>query len=125
MTAKKTRRITIARVLTADEAAEVRRLRELVEKDKDEIQAEGRRFLVEKRLQHAAAHGVPTLGQKIRTAREGRGWTQADLASRAKVAEIYLSSLEEEQREPSLPIAAGLARELEIPLEELAGVVAP
>jgi ribosome-binding protein aMBF1 (putative translation factor) len=125
MPAKKPRRITNPRRLTPDEAAEARRLRELVEQDKEEIQAEGRRLLAEKRRQQAAGRGQPTLGQKIRAAREGRGWTLADLASRAQVADVYLSSLEEDQREPSLSIAARLARELEIPLAELAGAVAP
>ena len=94
MPAKKVRRVTNPRKLTADEAAEARRLRELVEKDKDEILAEGRRFLAEKRRRQAAAQGGATLGQKIRTAREARGLTQADLAVRAHVAQAYLSYLE-------------------------------
>jgi transcriptional regulator with XRE-family HTH domain len=48
----------------------------------------------------------------IRAAREARGLTQADL-----------SYLEQDQREPSLSIAARIARELEIPLDELASHV--
>jgi DNA-binding XRE family transcriptional regulator len=123
MRSKKVRRITNTRKLTADEAAEAGRLRELVEKDKDEILAEGRRFLAEKRRHQAAARGATTLGQKIRAAREARGLTQAELAARAHVAQAYLSYLEQDQREPSLSIAARLARELEIPLDELASTV--
>ena len=123
MPSKKIRRVINTHKLTADEAAEARRLRELVEKDKDEIVAEGRRFLAEKRRHRAAAQGATTLGQKIRAAREARGLTQADLAARAHVAQAYLSYLEQDQREPSLSIAARLARELEIPLDELASTV--
>ncbi len=125
MPAKKIRRTTNPRRLTADEAAEARRLRELVEKDKEEIRAEGRRFLADKRRQQAAAQGVTTLGQTIRRAREARGWTQADLASRAQVAQAYLSYLEQDQREPSLSIAARIARQLDLALDELASTVTP
>jgi DNA-binding XRE family transcriptional regulator len=123
MASKKLRRITNPRKLTADEVAEVRRLRELVEKDKHEIITEGRRLLAEKRRHEAAAGGVATLGQKIRAAREARGLTQADLATRARVTQAYLSYLEQDQREPSLSIAARIARELGIPLEDLASAV--
>jgi DNA-binding XRE family transcriptional regulator len=124
MPSKQIRRVTNSRSLTADEAAEARRLRELVETDKKEILAEGREFLAEKRRHEAAAHGAATLGQTIRTAREAHGLTQADLAARAHVAQAYLSYLEQDQREPSLSIAARIARELEIPLDELASTVA-
>jgi putative transcriptional regulator len=120
MSSNKVRRITNPRKLTVDEAAEARRLRELVDKDKPEIVAEGRRLLATKRLQQAASSGTATLGQKIRDAREGLGLTQAELAARAHVAQAYLSYLEQDQREPSLSIAARLARELKIPLDELA-----
>jgi transcriptional regulator with XRE-family HTH domain len=82
-------------------------------------------LLAAKRREKATAQGALTLGQKIRAIREARGWTQAELARRARVAQAYLSYLEQDQREPSLSIAARLARELEIPLEELASAVAP
>ncbi len=71
MPSKKVQRVITPRKLTEDEAAEARRLRELVEKDKDEILAEGRRLLAEKRRHQAAAEGATTLGQMIRAAREG------------------------------------------------------
>jgi len=66
---------------------------------------------------------VATLGQKIRAAREAHGLTQAELAARAHVAQAYLSYLEQDQREPSLSIAARIARELDIPLDELASTL--
>jgi HTH-type transcriptional regulator/antitoxin HipB len=120
MPSKKVRRVVTSHQLNAEEAADARRLRELVEKDKDEIIAEGRAFLAERRQRQASAHGGATLGQTIRAAREARGLTQADLAARAHVAQAYLSYLEQDQREPSLSIAARIARELEIKLDDLA-----
>lgn len=123
MPSKKVQRAINPRKLTADEAGEVRRLRDLVEKDKEDIIAEGRRLLAEKRRQEAAAQGTATLGEKIRTTREAHGLTQAELAARAQVAQAYLSHLEQDLREPSLSIAARLARALEIPIEELARAV--
>lgn len=122
---RKVRRITNPRKLTDDEAAKARRLRELVENDKDEILAEGRRFLAEKRRGQAAARGAVTLGQKILMARKSRGLTQAELAARVQVAQSYLSFLEQDQREPSLSVAARIARELDIPLDELASALSP
>ncbi len=122
-TTNRVRRITSEHKLTAEEAAEARRLRELVENGNDGILAEGRKLLAEKRQRHAAVRGTATLGQRIRAAREARGLTQADLATRAKVAQAYLSYLEQDQREPSLSIAARIARELESPLDELASSV--
>ena len=123
MPGKKIRRVMNARKLTAQEAAEYRGLREQVEKDKAEILAEGRRLLSGKWRSQAALAGTETLGQKIRQARELHGWSQAELARRARLTQSYLCYLEQDEREPSLSIAARLARELEIPLEELAVAV--
>jgi DNA-binding XRE family transcriptional regulator len=123
MSAKKVNRVINCRKLTADEAAKVRNLRQLVEKDKEEICAEGRRLLADKRRHKAAARGATTLGQKIRAAREAHGLTQADLAIRVKVAQAYLSYLEQDEREPSLSIAARIARELQMPLDDMAGAL--
>jgi DNA-binding XRE family transcriptional regulator len=122
---KKIRRVTNPHKLTDVEAAEARRLRDLVEKDKDEMIAEGRRFLAKRRARQATVQGVATFGQKVRAAREAHGLTQAELATRAHVAQAYLSYLEQDQREPSLSIAARIARELEIPLDELASTLTP
>ena len=123
MPSKKVNRVVASRKLTDDEAAEARRVRELAEQDKDEILTEGRRLLAEKRRREAKAQSATTLGQTIRAAREDRGLTQANLAARARVAQAYLSYLEQDQREPSLSIAARIARELEIPLDQLASTV--
>jgi DNA-binding XRE family transcriptional regulator len=120
---RKVSRVTNSRKLSSAEAAEVRRLRKLIEQDKDEILAEGRSFLAQKRRRATHAEGA-TLGQKIRAAREARGLTQAELAARTNIAQAYLSYLEQDQREPSLSIAAKIARELALPLDDLAASVA-
>jgi ribosome-binding protein aMBF1 (putative translation factor) len=120
MAEKKTRRVVNPTRLTPEQAAEYRRLREQVERDKPEILAEGRRLLAAKRQREAAAIGAATLGQLIRQAREARGWSQAELAKRAKLTQAYLSYLEADERQPSLSIAARLSRQLAIPLDELA-----
>jgi ribosome-binding protein aMBF1 (putative translation factor) len=125
MPSKKVRRRISARKLTGEEAAQTNRLRNLVDQDRGEIVAQGRHLLAVKRRDLAAARGTTTLGQTIRSAREAHGLTQADLAARAHVAQAYLSYLEQDLREPSLSIAARIARELEIPLDELASTVSP
>jgi DNA-binding XRE family transcriptional regulator len=124
MASKKMNRIVRPHRLTQEEAAEARRLRELAEMDKEEIIALGHKFLAEKRKRQAAMHGVSSLGETIRAAREARGFTQAELATRAQVTQAYLSYLEQDQREPSLSIAARIARELDIPLSDLASAIA-
>ena len=123
MAARKIRRVVNPQRLAPGQVAEYRRLRQQVEQDKPEILAEGRRLLAAKRQRDAAAIGAATLGQKIRQAREARGWSQAELAKRAKLTQAYLSYLEADERQPSLSIAARLSRELEIPLDELAHTV--
>jgi DNA-binding XRE family transcriptional regulator len=120
MKPRKTRRVVNTRKLTPDEAARARRLRELVEQDRPEIIAEGRRLLAAKRQRRAAERRIATLGQQIRKARESLGLSQAELAERAHVSQAYLSYLEQDQREPTLSIAARLARTLDIPLDQLA-----
>jgi hypothetical protein len=63
MTSKNVRRVVSTRRLTTDEAAEARRLRDAVEKDKAEIVAEGHRMLAERRRHQSAVEGASTLGQ--------------------------------------------------------------
>lgn len=123
MASKNIQRVTASGRLSAAEAAEARRLRELAAKDKQEILAIGRALLAEKRRRQADAAGTATLGEKIRAAREARGLTQAELAARAHIAQAYLSYLEQDQREPSLAIAARLSRELGVTLDDLASSV--
>jgi transcriptional regulator with XRE-family HTH domain len=60
------------------------------------------------------------LGQRIRTARERLGESQVNLAATAGISQGYLSQLETDEREPTLSIAARLAKALNISLDELA-----
>jgi len=60
------------------------------------------------------------LGQRIRAAREALGESQLNLAASAGISQGYLSQLEADEREPTLPVAARLARALGISLDELA-----
>jgi len=59
---------------------------------------------------------VLTLGQRIRRALEARHPTQARLAAEAGISQGYLSQLEQDEREPTLSIAARLAGALAWPL---------
>jgi ribosome-binding protein aMBF1 (putative translation factor) len=120
MTQKRVHRFTNPSKVTATEAAEARRLRALVKQDKNEIVTERGRFLAGNRARVAADKGRATLGHIIRAAREAHGLTQPELAARVRVALAYLSYLEQDQREPSLSVASRIARELTIPLDELA-----
>jgi DNA-binding XRE family transcriptional regulator len=52
------------------------------------------------------------------------GEFQVNLAASAGISQGYLSQLEADEREPTLPIAARLARALGISLDELASGVA-
>jgi len=59
---------------------------------------------------------VLTLGQRIRRAREARHQTQVRLAAEAVISQGYLSQLEQDEREPTLSIAARQAGALAWPL---------
>ena len=108
------------RRLTAEEAAKCDAIREQIEQEKPEINARIRAQLAARRKAAAEGTGVPTLGQKLRAAREARGETQVRLAAAAGISQGYLSQLEQDEREPTLSIAARLARVLDVSLDELA-----
>jgi len=56
----------------------------------------------------------------LKRLREARGWTQAELAKRAKVTRPYITMLEQGARKtPSLPTLQRLARVLGVPVAEL------
>jgi transcriptional regulator with XRE-family HTH domain len=63
---------------------------------------------------------VLTLGQRIRRAREARHQTQVQLAAEAGISQGYLSQLVQDQREPTLSIAARLAGALGVSLDKSA-----
>ncbi len=117
------KRITRNRRLTPEEIEKDRKVRELIEQEKPEINAMIRRRMAEIRQAKAASAGAPTLGQRIRAAREARGLSQASLAAAANISQGYLSQLEQDEREPALSIAARLARALGLSMDELAACV--
>ena len=58
----------------------------------------------------------------LKTLREKKGWSQAELARRAKVTDAYIAQLETGVRSnPSLEILQRLARALGVPLAKLLG----
>jgi len=114
------KRTTRDRHLTPDEAAKYDTIREKVEQEKPEINARIRKRMAEKRRAEAGRSSDQTLGQRIRAAREAVGQSQVNLAAAAGISQGYLSQLETDEREPTLSIAANLARALGISLDELA-----
>lgn len=116
------KRLTRERRLTPEEIERDRTIRESIEREKPEIDADIRRHMAEVRRARAAAARQPTVGQRIRAAREAHGWTQTSLAATASISQGYLSQLEQDEREPTLSIAARLARSLGLSLDELASV---
>jgi len=117
---KSLKRITRDRSLTPEEAAKYSAIRTEIEAEKPEINARIRGRMAEKRKAVARQAGTLTLGQRIRSAREAREVSQVSLASAASISQDYLSQLEKDEREPTLSIAARLARALDVSLDELA-----
>ena len=59
------------------------------------------------------------LGNRLREEREGRGWTQAELAGRVAVSRKTINMVENRLAIPSTLLAIKLARALSVPVEEL------
>ena len=60
--------------------------------------------------------------ERLRTAREALGWTQATLAARLGVSQGYVALLERGQRQPSDALRRRLARVLDLPATTLPAV---
>jgi len=114
------KRITRNRHLTAEEAAKYNAIRKEIDGEKPDINARIRKRMAAKRKAEASQSDVQTLGQRIRAAREALGESQVKLATAVGISQGYLSQLESDEREPTLSIAARLARALGITLDELA-----
>jgi transcriptional regulator with XRE-family HTH domain len=56
---------------------------------------------------------------RLRAARELRGYTQKELATRAGLSASYLATLERGDNEPTLPKARRLAAALDVTVDEL------
>lgn len=111
------------RRLTQEEIERDRSVRAQIEEEKPQIKAAIRGHMAAIRKAQAAGRGEPTLGQRIRATREARGLSQISLAAAARISQGYLSQLEQDEREPTLPIAARIARVLNLSLDELAASV--
>ena len=114
------KRIERDRQLTPEEAAKYNLIRDEVEREKPEINDRIRNRMAEKRKVNAGRTETKTLGQRIRAARENLEESQVNLAAAAGISQGYLSQLESDEREPTLSIAARLARALGITLDEMA-----
>ena len=74
--------------VTPEKLAELRRVRELVEGERDEIIAKGRKY----KLQHKAV--LSEAAKVLKAEREARGWSLADLESRTGIDRATLSRFE-------------------------------
>src|SRR5215470_13351245 len=60
------------------------------------------------------------IDQMLKTLREAKGLTQAEVAARAKVTQTYVAKIESgEKRNPGLEILEGLAVALDVPVADL------
>lgn len=114
------KRVTRERQLTAAEAAKYAAIRKQIDLEKPQIAARIRGSLAAQRKVKATKAGVSTLGQRLRRAREAHHQTQVQLAAAAGISQGYLSQLEQDEREPTLSIAARLAEVLGMSLDDLA-----
>lgn len=114
------KRVTRDRRLTPAEANKYNAIREEIEAEKPEISARIRQRMAEKRRVDATGCENQTVGQRIRAAREALGASQVNVATAVGISQDYLSQLEQDERDPSLSIAARLARALRISLDDLA-----
>ena len=114
------KRITRKQPVTVAEAAQYDAIRKQIDVEKPEIEAKIRSRIAAGRKAAARREGLLTLGQKLRSAREARQQTQVQLAAEAGISQGYLSQLEQDEREPTLSIAARLATALGVSLDELA-----
>ena len=55
----------------------------------------------------------------VKQHREGRGWSQGELARRLGVSRQTINAVETDKYDPSLPLAFRLARLFGMPIEEI------
>jgi transcriptional regulator with XRE-family HTH domain len=54
------------------------------------------------------------MGARLRRLRKALGWSQAELATRAKLTRVYITRLEAGRQDPSLSTINALARALKV-----------
>jgi transcriptional regulator with XRE-family HTH domain len=58
-------------------------------------------------------------GERLRTLRQERGWSQEELAARSKHHWTYIGGVERGERNPTLLVIASLATALKVKVAEL------
>ena len=66
---------------------------------------------------------MPELANRLRGAREAKGWTQAELAARIGVSRKTVNTVENGVFTPSTVVALKLARALDEPVEALFSLI--
>jgi putative transcriptional regulator len=66
---------------------------------------------------------MPELANRLREAREAKGWTQAELAARIGVSRKTVNTVENGVFTPSTVVALKLARALDEPVEALFSLI--
>jgi putative transcriptional regulator len=66
---------------------------------------------------------MPELANRLREAREAKGWTQAELAARIGVSRKTVNTVENGVFTPSTVVALKMARALEEPVENLFSLI--
>ena len=56
---------------------------------------------------------------RVRTFREGREWSQGELARRLGVSRQTINAVETDKYDPSLPLALRMAKLFEVPVDQL------
>ena len=56
---------------------------------------------------------------RVKTHREGRGWSQGELARRLGVSRQTINAVETDKYDPSLPLALRIAKLFAVPVTEL------
>jgi len=59
------------------------------------------------------------MNNRVRELREGKGWSQGELAERLDVSRQTVNAIETGKYDPSLPLAFKLARLFRKPIEDL------
>lgn len=65
------------------------------------------------------------VGERLRAARRERGWSLAELATRASISTSTLSRLENGKRQPSLDLLLPITRQLGLRLDDLVSAATP
>ena len=56
---------------------------------------------------------------RVKTCREGTGWSQGELARRLGVSRQTVNAVETDKYDPSLPLALRMAKLFAVPVEQL------